>query len=66
MKTTLPSQPVLTRQAIQALIDKLGVAKATEFWISLGYGEGDYTKERKKIFKDKTVKEIAKEIRKRK
>lgn len=53
---------MLARQAIKALIDKLGTAKAAEFWVSMGYGAGDYTKERRRLFKGKSVKELTREI----
>ena len=55
-------QPILYEKAIEALIEKLGISKATEFWVSLGYGRKDYTQLRKKLFKGKTIDILYKEI----
>jgi len=63
MKTNYLPQPVLMRKAIEALIEKLGISKASEFWASLGYGEKDYTKLRKKMFERKTVSTLYKKIK---
>jgi len=62
MKTTFIPQPILYEKAIEALIEKLGISKATEFWVSLGYGRKDYTQLRKKLFKGKTIDALYKEI----
>ncbi len=62
MKTTFIPQPILYEKAIEALIEKLGISKATEFWVSLGYGRKDYTQLRKKLFKGKTIDILYKEI----
>ena len=50
MKINYLPQPVLMEKAIEALIEKLGISKASEFWTSLGYGKKDYTRLRKKLF----------------
>ena len=62
MKTTFIPQPILYEKAIEALIEKLGISKATEFWVSLGYGRKDYTQLRKKLFKGKTIDVLCKEV----
>jgi len=64
MKTNYLPQPILMRKAIEALIEKLGISKASEFWVSLGYGEKDYTKLRKKMFEKETVNTLYKKIKK--
>jgi len=64
MKTNYLPQPVLMGKAIEALIEKLGVSKASEFWSSLGYGKRDYTELRKKLFLKKTIENLYKEIKK--
>ncbi len=46
-----------------ALVKELGYAGATKFILLYEPGEGDYAKERKKLFKDIKIKEILKEIR---
>jgi len=64
MKTNYIPQPVLMEKAISALIEKLGISKASEFWTSLGYGERDYTKLRKRMFLGETVDGLYKKIKK--
>ena len=63
MKTNYLPQPVLMEKAIEALIEKLGISKASEFWTSLGYGKKDYTKLRKKIFLREDVEGLYKKIK---
>ena len=46
-----------------ALVKELGYSGATKFILLYEIGEGDYTKERKKIFKDITIDDIDKEIK---
>jgi len=64
MKTNFLPQPVLMKKAIKALIEKLGISKATEFWTSLGYGKEDYSLLRKKIFSRETVESLYQKIKK--
>ena len=47
----------------KALITELGVANATRFVMEVGGGEGDYTKQRKKLFAHKNVDKLFAEIR---
>lgn len=46
-----------------ALVKELGYTGATKFILLYETGEGDYTKERKELFKGITIEEIAKEIK---
>lgn len=46
-----------------ALVERLGVASATMFVLESEEGYGDYTKERKKIFAEKSLDDIVKEIK---
>jgi len=62
MKIVYTSQKTLMREASEALIEKLGIAKASEFWASLGCGQSDYTKIRSKLFQDETVDSLFKKI----
>jgi len=57
------SQKTLMREASEALIEKLGIAKASEFWASLGCGQSDYTKIRGKLFKGETIDSLFKKIK---
>ncbi|GFP22632.1 hypothetical protein HKBW3S44_01461 [Candidatus Hakubella thermalkaliphila] len=46
-----------------ALIERLGVAGATMFVLESEEGYGDYTTERKKIFAEKSLDDIVREIK---
>lgn len=63
MKTNYLSQPALMERAVDALINELGISKASEFWSGLGYGRKDYTKLRKKMFLKETVDSLYKKIK---
>jgi hypothetical protein len=53
----------IERKGWNALVKELGYAGATKFILLYEPGEGDYTKERKKLFKDIKIEEILKEIK---
>lgn len=63
MKLDYTSQYALMEQAADALVEKLGVAKTMEFFASIGLGEGDYTKLRKKLFAGETVESLYTKIK---
>ena len=46
-----------------ALVKELGYAGATKFILLYDPGEGNYTKERKRLFKDIRIEEILEEIK---
>ena len=48
----------------KALTSTLGLSEATRFLLQYQKGSGDYTKYRKKIFKNLSVKDIVKELKK--
>jgi hypothetical protein len=48
----------------KALTGTLGLSEATRFLLQYQKGSGDYTKYRKKVFENITVKDIAKEYKK--
>ncbi|MFN3533555.1 MAG: hypothetical protein ACK41Q_13775 [Candidatus Brocadia sp.] len=48
----------------KALVKELGYAGATKFVLLYERGKGDYTEKRKKMFKDITIEEISKGIKK--
>ena len=45
------------------LVKELGYAGATKFMLLYEEGEGDYTKERKELFKDVTIDDITREVK---
>lgn len=47
-----------------ALVRELGYAGATKFILLYEPGKGNYTKERRKLFKDLRLEEILKDIKK--
>lgn len=49
----------------KALVKELGYTGATKFILPYEKGEGDYTKERKELFKDVTIEDIIREIKER-
>ncbi len=61
MGATLPEIKI---KGWAALTKELGYSGATKFILLYEPGEGDYTKERKELFKDTTIEEIVKEIKK--
>ncbi len=50
----------------KALIDSLGLAEATRFMLQYQKGNGDYTKERKKLLKSITINDIVEPYKKNK
>ena len=66
LRTEYLPQPVLMARAIDALIEKLGIAKANEFWVSLGYGEKDYLQLKKEMFLKEDVETLYNKIKKTK
>ncbi|HHT9114530.1 MAG: hypothetical protein HZA47_01360 [Planctomycetes bacterium] len=47
----------------RALVKELGYSDATKFILLYEKGEGDYTKERKELFKNITIEDIVREIK---
>lgn len=55
----------LQKEGWEALVSNLGVVEATRYILQYNSGMGDYTRERREIFKDKTVKDIIADIKKK-
>ncbi|MBU0567535.1 hypothetical protein KJ693_00165 [bacterium] len=60
MQTTMDES--LINEGLQTLVTNLGYARAARFIMSIGRGKGDSVKEFKKMWKDKTVDDICREI----
>ena len=60
MSLTLPE---IREKGWQALTQALGYAGATKFILLTEKGRGDYTKERRDIFKEATIESIVEEIK---
>jgi len=60
------SEQELRKEGWIALVKRLGVSGATRFMLQYESGIGDYTKERRKIFADRSVQDIVTELRVRK
>ncbi|MFH1437284.1 MAG: hypothetical protein ABIJ56_16370 [Pseudomonadota bacterium] len=56
--------PEIRRKGWEALIKALGYAGATRFILVYEKGSGDYTKDRKKLFRKSTLESIARELKK--
>lgn len=63
MKTNFEPQATLMQEASNALIEKMGISKASQFWTFLGFGKNDYAKIRKQFFAKETVKTLAKKVK---
>ena len=63
----VPARPLseINEQAIRLLVRELGAADAARFISQFTTGYGDYTKERKQLFKDLTIEDVVQEIRSR-
>lgn len=61
----VPARPLseINEQAIRLLVREMGAADAARFISQFTTGYGDYTKERKELFKDLTIDEVVEEIR---
>ncbi|MHB1679561.1 MAG: hypothetical protein ACYCTB_03495 [bacterium] len=55
--------PEIKRKGWTALVKELGHAGATKFILLYETGEGNYTEERKRLFKGETIDKIYKEIK---
>lgn len=55
--------PEIREQGWQALTQALGYAGATKFILLTEKGRGDYTKERRDIFKEATIESIVEDIK---
>ena len=54
----------INRDATQTLYRELGVSKTIRFLRQYRLGEGNYTRDKKQVFKEKTVDNIVREINK--
>lgn len=64
IKSNYLSGKPLIETAAEALIDRLGVSKASEFWSSLNYGKGNYLKMKREIFSQETINSLYKKLKK--
>jgi hypothetical protein len=61
----VPARPLseITEQAIRLLVREMGAADAARFISQFTTGYGDYTKERRELFKGLTIEEVVREVR---
>lgn len=61
----LPARPLseITEEAIRLLVREMGAADAARFIGQFTTGSGDYTKERKELFKGLTIEDVVREVR---
>ncbi len=61
----VPARPLseINEQAIRLLVREMGAADAARFISQFTIGYGDYTKERKELFKDLTIEEVVQQVR---
>ena len=60
----VPARPLseITEQAIRLLVREMGAADAARFIGQFSTGYGDYTKERKELFKGLTIEDVVREV----
>lgn len=64
MKTSSELAPIEVRRAgWKALKEKLGPDGALKFMLDYDLGEGNYTEERKKLFDEKSVDELVRDMK---
>jgi hypothetical protein len=61
----VPARPLneINEEAIRILVRELGAADAARFLSQFTTGYGDYTRERKELFKELTIEEVVEKIR---
>ena len=61
----IPARPLseINNQAVRPLVREMGAADAARFIGEFTTGYGDYTEERKELFKDLTLEEVVEQIR---
>ena len=60
----VPARPLteINKQAIRLLVREMGAADAARFISQFTTGYGNYTEERKELFKDLTIEEVVQQI----
>lgn len=63
----IPARPLceINEQAIRVLVRELGAADSVRFIRQFTTGFGDYTEERKELFKDVSIEKVVEEIQSR-
>lgn len=64
MTIELRPLPEINRQAFEILSREIGVIDTVRFFSQVWPGSGDYTKERRDLFKDLTFEEYEAQVRK--
>ncbi|HEX6899384.1 MAG TPA: hypothetical protein VF789_06705 [Thermoanaerobaculia bacterium] len=61
----VPARPLseITEEGIRLLVREMGAADAARFISQFTTGFGDYTKERKELFKGLTIEDVVREVR---
>ncbi|GMQ81562.1 MAG: hypothetical protein BMS9Abin05_0994 [Rhodothermia bacterium] len=65
MSTPVRTLSEIDDHAVRLLVREMGPADAARFINQLTAGSGDYTEERKELFKDLTVEDIVRQIEER-
>lgn len=65
MSTEIQSLDKLNEEALRVLTRELGVANTARFIQQFTTGSGNYTEERRELFKDQTLDDLLDEIRRR-
>jgi hypothetical protein len=63
MPVTARPLTAVTHAAITALFREIGIAETARFLQQFSLGSGDYTRERRELFQEKSLDELVAEIR---
>jgi len=61
-RVEVENEQEIIREGEKALLEKLGPAKATRFWIAFSRGEGDYLDIKRQLFEGENVNSLFNKI----
>jgi hypothetical protein len=62
MKTALPSDADIAKEALEILMQHMPASKVARFVSAIRIGQGDYTNEREHLFAGESVENLVKQI----
>ena len=62
-KIEVDNEQEIIQEAESLLLEKLGPAKATRFWVAFSQGEGDYLETKRELFEGETVESLYQKIK---
>lgn len=62
-KAEVENEQEIIREGEKALLEKLGPAKATRFWVAFSQGKGDYLEIKRGLFEGENVNSLFKKVK---